>query len=115
MELKVILEASPELIAALNQLAALGDVEKNAAPVAQPTPTLPEPNPVAPVAPVPTAATPVYTLEQIAHAGAALIDAGKMEQLLALLGKYQVAAITQIKPEQYGAFATELRALGAQI
>jgi hypothetical protein len=38
-----------------------------------------------------------------------------MQQLLELLGRYGVQAVTQLKPEQYGAFATELRALGAQI
>ena len=32
-----------------------------------------------------------------------------------LLGRYGVQAVTQLQPEQYGAFATELRALGAQI
>jgi len=63
---------------------------------------------------VPTTA-PTYNLDQIARAGASLVDAGKMEQLLALLGKYGVAAVTQLQPEQFGAFATELRALGAQI
>lgn len=66
-------------------------------------------------APAPVAAPPTYTLDQIAVAGAALMDANKMDQLLALLAKYGVNAITQLPPEQYGAFATELRALGAQI
>ena len=49
------------------------------------------------------------------RSGAALVDAGKMEPLLALLTKYGVQAITQLQPAQYGVFATELRALGAQI
>lgn len=64
---------------------------------------------------VPTASAPAYTLDQISRAGAALVDAGKMEQLLALLERHGVQAVTQLQPEQYGAFATELRALGAQI
>lgn len=89
-----------------------------------PTPA-PAPTPAAPpVTPMPTAAAPApavpvtaptYTLDQIAKAGANLVDAGKMEQLLALLTKYGVQAVTQLTPDQYGAFATELRALGAQI
>lgn len=89
-------------------------------PVAPAAPAVPVAAPVAPAAPaapapaVPVAA-PTYTLDQIARAGAALVDAGKMEQLLALLGKYGVAAVTQLAPEQHGSFATELRALGAQI
>lgn len=64
---------------------------------------------------VPVAGAPTYTLDQISRAGASLVDAGKMQQLLELLGRYGVQAVTQLKPEQYGAFATELRALGAQI
>ena len=96
------------------------------APVAAPAPApAPAPTPAAPpVTPMPTAAAPApavpvtaptYTLDQIAKAGANLVDAGKMEQLLALLTKYGVQAVTQLTPDQYGAFATELRALGAQI
>lgn len=90
-----------------------------------PVPTAPPVAPAPPAAPAPTApaapapavpvTAPTYTLDQIAKAGAALVDAGKMDQLLALLGKYGVAAVTQLTPEQYGNFATELRALGAQI
>ena len=79
-----------------------------AAPVAPPAPA-----PAAPTVPVTTA--PTYTLDQIAKAGASLMDAGKMEPLLALLSRYGVQAVTQLAPEHYGAFATELRALGAQI
>lgn len=82
-------------------------------------PTAPAPAapviPAAPATPAVPVTAPTYTLDQIARAGAALVDAGKMDQLLALLGKYGVAAVTQLAPEQYGSFATELRALGAQI
>ncbi len=76
-------------------------------PVSQPATT--------PAAAIPLAGAPTYSLEQIAKAGSALLDAGKMESLQALLTKYGIQAITQLQPEQYGAFATELRALGAQI
>ena len=99
------------------------------APVATPTPApvatpTPAPAPAAPaqtVAPtnpaptVPVTTAPTYTLDQIAKAGASLVDAGKMEQLLALLAKYGVQAVTQLQPDQYGVFATELRTLGAQL
>lgn len=88
------------------------------APAPAPTPAAPPVTPM-PTAAAPTSAVPVtaptYTLDQIAKAGANLVDAGKMEQLLALLTKYGVQAVTQLTPDQYGAFATELRALGAQI
>lgn len=74
---------------------------------------MPAPAPAAPA--VPVAAAPAYTLDQIARAGAALVDAGKREPLLALLAKYGVQAITQLPPAQYGAFATELRQMGGAI
>ena len=97
------------------------------APVAVPA-HVPAANPTAP-APVPPATTaqtypattatspseakPV-TLDDLGRAGATLIDAGKMPQLIALLGKYGVQAVTQLQPAQFGAFADELRALGAK-
>lgn len=84
-----------------------------AAPAQTVAPTNPAPTNPAPTVPVTTA--PTYTLDQIAKAGASLVDAGKMEQLLALLAKYGVQAVTQLQPDQYGVFATELRTLGAQL
>ena len=63
---------------------------------------------------VPTAA-PQYTLDMIAKAGTALIDAGKMGELTALLAKYGVEVLTALDPAYYGAFANELRNLGASI
>lgn len=62
-------------------------------------------------------AEPVPTLDEIAAAGARLLDAdaGKMMPLLDLLKKHSVQAITQLKPEQLGPFAAELRELGAEI
>jgi len=64
---------------------------------------------------IPPTAAPTYTLDQLARAGATLAQMNKMEQALALLNKYGVQSIHALKPEQYGAFATELRALGAQL
>lgn len=103
-----------------------------AAPTAAPAPTAPaqvcttaspvtpaaNPAPVAPPAAppvVPTAAAPTYNRDQITTAGAALIDAGKINELMGLLNAFGVQAVTQLKQEQLGAFATELRKLGAQI
>ena len=86
---------------------------------AQIAPTVPvaQPAPVANTAPAPTVPTsaPQYTLDMIATAGSALIDAGKMDQLMQLLGKFGVASLTELAPESYGAVAGELRALGATI
>ena len=75
---------------------------------------------VAPVANAPVASAvptgaPTYTLDMIARAGAALVDAGKMDALCGLLAKYGVEALTALDPAQYGNFANDLRALGAQI
>lgn len=87
-----------------------------AAPVmatAAPVPAVSPSNPVAPVAaPAPTPAA--ITLEDLGRAGAGLIDAGKMPQLMGLLGKYGVQAITQLQPGQIGPFAAEMQALGAK-
>lgn len=89
-----------------------------AAPIAPTAPVPTEQPAAAPVAQAPAAVpvtAPTYTVDQIARAGASLVDAGKMEQLLTLLARYGVAAVTQLQPDQFGMFATELRALGAQI
>lgn len=137
MEMKIKIDV-PELVAAVEKLAAAidktalnitvpneGTLNFNMPAGNAPVAPAPVPTPAAPpVTPMPTAAAPApavpvtaptYTLDQIAKAGANLVDAGKMEQLLALLTKYGVQAVTQLTPDQYGAFATELRALGAQI
>lgn len=135
LEMKIKIEADVAVLKAIDKLTTA--LEKNAvnisvpqdtpapvAPVAAPVtpapvppvttpPTTAVPTQPAPVVPVTTA--PTYTLDQIAKAGASLVDAGKMEQLLALLAKYGVQAVTQLQPDQYGVFATELRTLGAQL
>lgn len=91
------------------------------APAVTPAPA-PAPAPVqAPVtpapapAPVPVSPAPTYSRDQIMTAGAALIDAGKINELMGLLNSFGVQAVTQLKQDQLGAFATELRKLGAQI
>lgn len=58
-----------------------------------------------------------YTIEQLSVAGAALCEQGKMPQLIALLGKYGVQAVTQLNPapETLNAFAAALKALGANL
>ena len=68
----------------------------------------------APVEPV-LAAPPAIDLETISRAGAALVDQGKMPEILAVLKKYGVEAVTQLQQDQFTAFAGDLRALGANI
>jgi hypothetical protein len=82
-------------------------------------PTMPAPPAVQPSVPVnptpiPTSA-PQYTFDMISTAGSTLIDAGKIDQLVMLLGKFGVQSLTDLNPESYGAVANELRALGAKI
>lgn len=96
-----------------------------AAQVVAPTSTVNTPN-VTPATTPPTA-NPVtsasaesavnYTIEQLSVAGAALCEQGKMAQLIALLGKYGVQAVTQLKPtpDVLNAFASEMKALGANL
>lgn len=86
--------------------------------IPMPQPTAPVPQPQAPTTAQQTTAQPqqkALTLNDIATAGAGLVDQGKMQQVIELLGKYGVQAITQLQPTQFDAFAGELRALGAAI
>lgn len=91
-------------------------------PIPMTAPVIPQNVPVAPAPTVPTTpvttsypSNPPITLDVLSNAGAGLLEKGMMPQLMALLGKYGVQAITQLKPDQYPAFASELRAMGALI
>ncbi len=93
------------------------------APVSAPqqpmTPPAPVPTaaPVSPPAPAaaPVAAPAAYTLDQLQHAAGELVRTNKREALMSLLGQFGVPALTQLPKEQYGAFATALRGIGAMI
>lgn len=88
------------------------------APVEAPAPVntaISDPTPAAPAAPT-APAEKVYTFDDITNAGAQLLEAGKMEQLMGLLKiNYNVQAVTQLRPDQYAAVAADLRKLGARI
>lgn len=141
-EVRITIEA-PELVGAINNLAAaMGGAklvpQQNTTPVmqqpsanpqavaapasapVQPSP-LPSPGPAAQAMPsypapnVPLAQPPKYTVDQIMAAGASLMDAGKVNELMNLLHSFGVQAVMDLKPEQLGAFATGLRELGAKI
>lgn len=82
-------------------------VVKPTAPVVEDTPTE--------AATVPTAA-PTYTLIELGNAAKAILDAGNVEKLKALLtNQFGVKALTELAPERYGEFATAIRAMGAKI
>lgn len=84
-------------------------------PVPQPAPAPVGAVPTVPV--VPTTPAPQITAAQIAAAGANLLAANPkmIDTLNAMLQKYAVANAMQLKPEQIGEFAAELRGLGANI
>ena len=63
---------------------------------------------------VPTQAQ-TYTMDQLAIAATQLMDAGKRNELINLLAQFGVQALTARPKEQYGAFATALRGMGAKI
>lgn len=86
-----------------------------AAPMVPTSAAVPIAAPVPMPAAVPVATAPGYTLDQLGKAGAALVDAGKRDQLIALLQRRGIQTLSQLDPSQYGVFATELRGLGAQI
>lgn len=139
-EVRITIEA-PELAGAINNLAAaIGGskislpptqqpaaaqpvVEQPAAPAPAPVQLapIPAPGPAAHAMPsypapnVPLAQPPKYTIDQIMAAGATLMDAGKVNDLMNLLHSFGVQAVMDLKPEQLGAFATGLRELGAKI
>lgn len=94
-------------------------------PVSQPAITVPissqaVPQPAASVpqqavtTAVPTT-TASYTLDDLARAGMSLMDTGRQADLQQLLTKFNVEALPALPQAQYGAFATALREMGAQI
>ena len=90
-----------------------------AAPVAPAQPAAPTtPVQAATMAPVqatvPTTSV-TYTPDDLARAAFALMDSGRQQELIGLLQQFGVNAIPELKPEQFGAFATALRGMGAQI
>ena len=67
-----------------------------------------------PVQQVPVTA-PSYTPDDLARAAMTLMDSGRQQELISLLQSFGVSSLPELKPEQYGPFATALRGMGAQI
>ena len=93
-------------------------------PVQQMAPVTPQPvqtQQMAPVTPPPVQQAPVqtaapsYTADDLARAAMTLMDSGRQGDLINLLAQFGTEALTQLPQEQYGAFATALRGLGAPI
>jgi hypothetical protein len=70
-----------------------------------------------PASPAPVEQVPVkkVTVDELARAGAALVDQGKMNDLMGLLQNFGVAAITHLRDDQLSNFADGMRKLGAKI
>mgnify|MGYP006911652631 CR=1 FL=1 len=63
---------------------------------------------------VPTT-TQTYRQDDLARAAMTLMDAGRMNDLQALLAQFGVASLPELPESQRGAFATALRGMGAKI
>ena len=109
--------AAPVTAAPIQQpLVAPAPVPTQQAPQLQPPVTAPAP--AAPAAPaVPLAQAPTFTQADIAKAGADLFTSRPdlQPQVLALLAQYGCQSVMDLKPEQFGPFATALRGMGAKI
>ena len=87
---------------------------QSAAPI-QPTVSAASPVPTAPVPQAVPTSTRTYTPDELAKAAMQLMDSGRQNELLELLRQFGTNSIPALQPSQYGAFATALRGMGAQI
>ncbi len=62
-----------------------------------------------------TAVTAGYSLEQLQVAAAGLTSMGKTPQVVGILQRFGIQAMTELPKERYGEFAVALREAGAQI
>lgn len=117
IEMKVTVDL-PGIPDALNNLAraivesGVSSVVKSLTPAAQ-APATQAPAVQAPATQAPAA--PAITMNDLSKAGAALVEAGKMDAVINLLKQFGAVAITQLKEDQYASFAASLRGLGANI
>ena len=57
-----------------------------------------------------------YTADELQKAAIGLMDKGvSMDDIAALLGKHGVSSLPELTPDKFGAFALDLRQLGADI
>ena len=79
-------------------------------PVGAPSPQTPAPQPAVPTE------TKSYTADDLQRAAISLMDKGvSMDDIAALLIKYGVSSLPELTPDKFGAFALDLRQLGADI
>lgn len=122
----VVIHADPALMGLLSRLGEQRSPEAGINPPA-PAAQIPQTAPAAGIPVTPSAAdtvqnlpavptsVPQYTFDMIQTACAECMDKGQAQQLQGLLQKFGIRRIPELRSEQYGAFATELRGLGARI
>lgn len=139
-EIKITVEGLKELTEALQMLAGVKAQPVQGLPVQQPQMQVPIQQ-VAPMQQVPTqqsapiqqapvqqmstmqqagmvpttTAVQGYTIEQLQVAAAGLMSAGKGPQVMGILQRFGIQAMTELPKEQYGNFGAALREAGAQI
>ncbi|MCD7967409.1 MAG: hypothetical protein LUG90_16805 [Clostridiaceae bacterium] len=114
-------QAAPAMTQPVQQTAPVAPPPVQAQQMAPVTPPPVQAQQVTPVTPPPVQQAPVqttapsYTADDLARAAMTLMDSGRQGELISLLAQFGTDALTQLPPEQYGAFATALRGLGAPI
>lgn len=95
----------------------LANTQESSAPIKTPAPGIPTQTaiPVAPNAQTVPTSMAAYQLDDLARAGVMLMNSGKQAQLQQLLADFGVQSLPELPEAQYGAFATALRGMGAQI
>lgn len=89
-----------------------------AAPVQAPfEPSAPAPAPAPASVPAAPPAAPAknYTLSELSIAASALIEQGKMKELMALINSFGVVSLNVLPPEHFPAFAEGIKKLGAKL
>lgn len=87
------------------------------APVQQPMPTqAPTQVPVqVPTQQAVPTSQPTYAMDDLSRAAMTLMDTGRQDELRNLLAQFGVQSLPDLPQDQYGAFATALRGMGAKI
>ena len=113
MEITLKITGLEALAAAIEKLAVMPATQPQA-PAIQPVPPAEQQPQTIPQA-APVAAPPEYSAPQLQQAAADLVKSGKQPQCFALLQKYGINRLDMLPQDQFGAFAADLRALGAKL
>lgn len=87
------------------------NIENQVVPVQAPV----VPQPVAIPQAIPTTQNVGFTMEQLAAAMSNAVNAGKMNTVLEILHSFNVQALTQVNPADYGKLAALLKEKGIEV